>query len=145
MSESPRRKSTPETHLIERQLDVAPTRAWAGHVCITTDERTVSVPGTWHLELPQELRPMRDGIPRALALPPVSDLPAWRAHLMRLITLQLPGMQLRVSEAEDGEWRELELAAPTTPPSVTQIDRRGWRALLGQHARMELRIVADRS
>jgi len=142
MSENARRKSSPESHLIERQLASEPARAWPGHVRITGDERTFTVPGTWHLELPHEGRPLRKHERRAPPLPEVADLPAWREHLVRLVTLQVPGMQLRVRETHAGEWRSIELAAPTAPPSVTHIDREGLRTLLGPTMELELAIVA---
>lgn len=142
MSENARRKSSPESHLIEHQLAVAPARAWGGHVRITGDEGTVTVPGTWHLELPGESRSLCGGERTALPLPEVADLPAWREHLMRLVSLQIPGMQLRVRDARAGNWHSLELAAPTAPPSVTHIDRDGLRTLLGPTAELELTIAA---
>jgi hypothetical protein len=146
MSENARRKTTPESHLIEHQLATAPSRAWAGHVRITGDGGTLMVPGTWHLEVPNDARPLHvHGHGRsALPLPAVTDLPAWREHLVRLVMLQIPGMQLRVRDTIDGAWQSLELAAPTAPASVTHIDRDGLRTLLGPTAELELSII-DRS
>jgi hypothetical protein len=141
MSENVRKKSSPESHLIERQLATAPVRAWAGQVRIISDDGSLTVPGTWHLELPNETRPLRDHTRTALPLPTTGDLDAWREHLVRLVTLQIPGMQLRVRGVHAGAWQSLELAAPTAPPSVTQIDREGLRAVLGPTAELELSII----
>ena len=142
MSENARKKSSPESHLIERQLENAPVRTWAGHVRITSDEGTLTVPGSWHLELPHEVR-RRESPRRAHPLPAVADLPAWGEHLLRLVTLRIPGMQLRIRDTHDGAWHSLEFAAPTAPPSVALIDRDGLRTVLGPKADLELAIVRD--
>jgi len=141
MSEHARRKSTPESHLIEHQLATAPSRAWAGHIRITGIDGTLMVPGTWHLELPNEARPLHGPRRAEIPLPTVTDLPAWREHLVRLVMLQIPGMQLRVRDTIAGAWQRLELAAPTSPVSVTHIDRDGLRTLLGPTAELELSII----
>lgn len=143
MSENARKKSSPESHLIERQLAKAPLRAWAGYVRIAGDEGTLMVPGTWHLELPNEVRPLRDHARREVPLPTADGLDAWREHLMRIVTLQVAGMQLRVRDARDGAWRALEFAAPTMPPSVVHVDREGWHLLLGQGARLTLAVDTE--
>ena len=140
MSENARRKSVPESHLIEQQLADAPVRSWAGFVRITTEAGTFSVPGTWHLDLPHESRALQPHPRVALPLPDVTDLDAWREHLLRVVSLQLPGSRLRVRETAAGTWRSLEIAAPTVPRSVVQIDRDGWARLMGGSARMEMRV-----
>jgi len=142
MAEHARKKSTPESHLIERQLATAPARAWAGCVRVTGDDGTLTVPGTWHLELPHEVRPLRGHLRSAIPLPAAHDLHAWHAHLMRLVTLQIPGMQLRVHSTHAGAWQSLEFAAPTAPASVTHVDREGLRTLLGPTAHVALSVVA---
>lgn len=144
MSENARKRTTPESHLIERQRATAHARAWAGQVRITGDHGTVTVPGVWHLELPHEARPLRYPRGGVLVQPAVADVPAWRDHLVRLVTLGIPGMQLRVRDADATAWQSLELAAPTIPTSVVHIDRAGLRALLGPDAQVELSVIDRR-
>lgn len=140
MAENARTRITPESHHIEQQRATAHARAWAGQVRITGDVGTVTVPGVWHLELPQEARPLRDPRSGALTLPATADLPAWREHLLQLVTLSVPGMQLRVHAGSTGGWHSLELAAPTVPLSVVHIDRDGLRSLLGPMAQLEMSV-----
>jgi hypothetical protein len=140
MSEHARKRTTPESPLIERQRATAHARAWAGQVRITGDHGTVTVPGVWHLDLPHEARPLRYPRSGALALPAVADVLAWRDHLVHLVTLGIPGMQLRVREANATAWQSLELAAPTAPLSVVHIDRDGLRSLLGPMAQLEMSV-----
>lgn len=56
-----------------------------------SDDGTLTVPGMWHLKLPQALRPLRAQARAVLPLPAAADLSAWREHLGRLVTLQVPG------------------------------------------------------
>jgi hypothetical protein len=85
---------------------------------------------------------LRGHLRSALPLPVAYDLPAWHAHLTRLVTLQIPGMQLRVHRTHAGAWQSLEFAAPTAPASVTHVDREGLRTLLGPTAHVALSVVA---
>ncbi len=140
MSENPRRKSVPESHLIEHQRADAPARSWGGYIALTHDDRVTMVPGTWHLDLPHESRARQHSVRAALPLPDVSDRDAWRDHLLRVVSLRLPGSQLRVRDTAAGAWRSLEIAAPTFPPSVVHIDRDGLARLLGEGAGMEMRV-----
>ncbi|WP_396223133.1 hypothetical protein [Gemmatimonas sp.] len=140
MSEHARTRTTPESPLIERQRATAHARAWAGQVRITGDHGTVTVPGVWHLELPHEVRPLCYSRSGALTLPPAADMPAWREHLLQLVTLGVPGMQLRVHAGSAAGWHSLELAAPTAPLSVVHIDRDGLRSLLGPMAQLEMSV-----
>jgi hypothetical protein len=143
MSSNGRRRTHPESHLIERDLAPSPARAWDGHVCISGEHGTVSIRGTWHLEMPQEPRTMLTARrSRSLPLPARDDMNAWHAHLLRLVTLQIPGMQLRVQGADAASWTALEFAAPTRPASVVQLDRQGLVALLGEGASVSLTIDA---
>ena len=140
MSENARRKSVPESHLIEQQRADTPVRSWDGYIALTRDDGVTVVPGTWHLDLPHESRARQHSERAALPLPDVSDRGAWRDHLLRVVSLQLPGSQLRVRDTAAGSWHSLEIAAPTAPPSVVQIDRDGLARLLGEGASMEMRV-----
>lgn len=159
MSAKANRKAHPESHLIEQRIATNPARAWDGCVHIASDAGTLAVPGTWHLELPKAASPRAHGrpattpptardvaapSPRAtpLPLPAVGDHDAWRAHLLEVVTLRVDGTRLRVRSAEALDWRTLELAVPTAPASVVQIDRHGLEQLLGPGATLRLAITA---
>lgn len=137
-----RKASKPESHLVERYIADRPARSWGGYVRIADGEHTMFVPGTWHLDLPDAPRPMMADARRAVPLPDADDPEAWRAHLLRLIRLQHPRMQLRVMHADEYGWQQLELAAPTVPPSVVHLDRHGMARVLGQDARLSMIIDA---
>jgi hypothetical protein len=140
MSANARRKAHPEAHQAERHIAQTPARAWAGRACISTDDGVLEIPGTWHLDLPGEGRPLRRHARASFPVPAPGDLEAWREHLVQLVTLQVPGMQLRVRTADSGGWQLLEVGAPTTPASVVHIDREGLAAVLGQGASISLSI-----
>lgn len=140
MSSNARRRAHPDSHLIERHIARNPARAWHGHVCIHTERGVLEVPGMWHLDVPGAARPMLHDARAALPLPASGEREAWRDHLARLVTLQVPGMQLRVRTADAAGWQSLEFAAPTSPASVVQVDREGLVALLGTGAGISLSI-----
>lgn len=141
MSSNRRRPSPPESHLTEFRLAEAPARAWPGSVRLTSSDGTLDVPGVWHLALPQGPRPMAAPGRTALALPAPGDHAAWREYLVRLVSLQVPGTQLRVRAADAEGWHTLEWAAATSPASVLQLDRDGLRGLLGDEARISLTVT----
>ena len=158
MSAKANRKAHPESHLIEQRIATNPARAWDGCVHIASDAGMFEVPGTWHLELPKAASPKaapqttvplsahhgsgpaRRALP--LPLPAVGDHDAWRAHLRQVVTLRVAGTRLHVRSAEALDWRTLELAVPTAPASVVQIDRHGLEQLLGPGATLRMAITA---
>lgn len=159
MSAKANRKTHPESHLIEQRIATNPARAWDGCVHIASDVGMLAVPGTWHLELPKAASPRANGRPATtplaaddvaapprraipLPLPAVEDRDAWRAHLLEVVTLRVAGTRLRVRSAEALDWCTLELAVPTAPASVVQIDRHGLEQLLGAGATLRLAITA---
>ncbi|WP_461412740.1 hypothetical protein [Gemmatimonas sp.] len=140
MSEKARRRAHPEAHQAERRIAEAPLRAWDGHVHIRCEAGDLQIPGRWHLDVPGTGRPLVRDASTAQPLPPHHDQSAWRAYLVRLLTMQIPGVQLRVRSASGNTWTSLEVAAPTTPMSVVQIDRKGLVELLGAGARISLKV-----
>lgn len=140
MSENARRRAHPEAHLVEQRIAEAPPRAWDGHVHIQSEAGDLHVPGRWHLDLPGAGRPLVRDARTAQPLPQHNDPHAWRAYLVQLLTMQIPGAQLRVHTASANAWQSLEVAAPTTPISVVQIDREGLEALLGAGAHISLSV-----
>lgn len=140
MSSNARRKHQPDAHQTERRIAENPATAWEGRVRISAERGTWDIPGTWHLQLPEQARTLRPAGRTSLPLPAAGDMAAWRDHLVQLVTLRVPGMQMRVRSADSTGWRTLEFAAPTAPASVAHVDREAFGALLGQGARMEMRI-----
>ena len=140
MSENARRRAHPEAHQAERRIAEAPLRAWDGYVHIRSEAGDVHIPGRWHLDLPGAGRPLVCDARTAQPLPQPDDQNAWRAYLVRMLTMQIPGVQLRVRSARDNAWQSLEVAAPTTPFCVVQIDREGLVELLGTGARISLSV-----
>lgn len=140
MSPIARRNPYGEAHRCEPRIVESPARAWAGRVRITAQHGVLEIPGTWHLHMPAHGRKGGPGGRALLPLPEPGKWGAWREHLLRLVTLQLPGAQLRVCRADRAGWRMLEFSAPTAPASVLQLDREALGALLGPDAHLDLSI-----
>jgi hypothetical protein len=103
---------------------------------IGAGDRQHVVPGTWQLEFaPRTL--VRAGT--ADALPPVSDAVEWRDRLEHIMTLQEPGVQLRIGSMSNGAWRTLEVTVPSQPPMLVEFDRDALAQVLGAE-RVQLRL-----
>jgi hypothetical protein len=116
----------------------APRFAWPGAVVIGREEHQHVIPGTWRLEpAPRVL--VRPG-PSAAA-PSVADPVAWLAYQQRLLTMQEPGLQLRIGAHDGRSWRTLEVSVPSQPPMRVEVDRDAYRQLVGTDS-IILRICA---
>ena len=117
---------------------------WPGEVIVHAGaERTVTS-GHWRLTLDRAQRAHRGPTARSLALDP-AQREVWETELEALLTLQLPGARLAVTQADADGWRELELRAPTHPETVVQLDRAAVAGVFGAEpgtVRVELRVRA---
>lgn len=119
--------------------------SWPGAVELVYDARTVQVPGTWTLDAAPFYRrdsaTIQEVMYEAAPLPGVSDDgAAWAARMRRVLSLQEPGTRLRVGEVNASGWQTLEVAVPTRPPTVVQVDRDALGALLDGALAVRLRI-----
>lgn len=129
----------PRTVLIgEHEYARAPRFAWPGEVVLGAGDDARVIPGTWQLEFaPRAL--VRPGT--ADAVPPVHDASAWHDRMVRILTLQEPGVQLRVGAMNDGAWQTLEITVPSRPPMLVECDRAGLAQVVGAGA-VQLRVLA---
>jgi hypothetical protein len=59
-----------------------------------------------------------------------------------VVSLQEPHVRLRIGHADATGWQTLEIAVPTRPPTVVQVDRDAMLQLLGSGVTVRLRIEA---
>ncbi len=115
---------------------------WRGSVEFVHDTHTVQVPGTWTLDESPFHRGESD--PAAIEAPPLPhlthDSAAWAARMRRVLSLQEPGTRLRISDVDANGWQTLEVAIPTRPPAIVQVDRDALRSLLNSAVTVRLRI-----
>ena len=108
------------------------------------DTHTTRIPGTWTLDAVPLLRSASDNA--LFEAPPIPQLAteyvAWAARMRRVLSLQEPRVRLRVGLADATGWRTLEIAVPTRPPTVVQVDRDALRQLLDSAVMVRLRIEA---
>lgn len=123
----------------EHEYARAPRFAWPGEVVLGAGDDARVIPGTWQLEFsPRAL--IRAG--SAEAVPPVRDAAAWRDRVAQILTLQEPGVQLRVGAMRDGVWQTLEVTVPTRPPMLLECDRAGLEQVVGTGA-VQLRVLTS--
>lgn len=74
-------------------------------------------------------------------LPDVSeDGRAWSVRMRQVLSLQEPGTRLRVGAVNDGGWKTLQVAIPTRPPTVVEVDRDALGSLLDDAVAVRLKI-----
>lgn len=136
MSDDRRKPTT--VQIGEHDYARAPRIAWPGEVVLGVGDAQRVVPGTWQLEF----------APRALvragagdALPATTDAHEWTARLTQIMTLQEPGVQLRLGAMHDGTWHTLEVTVPTRPPTLVEFDRAALTQLT-EHTAVALRVLA---
>jgi hypothetical protein len=118
--------------------------SWPGSVELVHGTHTVQVPGTWTLDAAPFYR--RDSATmsamyEAARLPGVlEDGAAWAARMRRVLSFQEPGTRLRVGAVNASGWQTLEVAVPTRPPTVVQVDRDALGSLLDGAVTVSLRI-----
>jgi len=120
-------------------------RKWPGMVELVMDTRTMQLPGTWALEWV----PLHRGVPHAMMYeaPPVPvlehDAAGWVTRVRRVVSFAEPGIRLRVGDTSPAGWRTLEVAVPTRPPTILQLDVDALGSLLGGQVEVRLRIDAN--
>lgn len=116
---------------------------WSGSVELVHDSHSVSVPGTWTLDDAPFHRREAATTYEAAPLPGVSDDgAAWAARMRRVLSLEEPDTRLRVGDANANGWQTLELAVPTRPVTIVQIDRAALASLVDGAVTVRLRIDA---
>ena len=94
------------------------------------------VPGTWQLEFaPRAL--VRAGA--ADGVPMIADAAAWSVRMTQIMTLQEPGVQLRLGAMQAGAWQTLEVTVPSRPPTLVEFDRAALGELVGSGV-VQLRV-----
>lgn len=119
-------------------------RCWPGSVELVRETHTEYVPGTWTLtDTPfhRQAAPVsRWGTP---PIPhPTHEPRSWTARMQTLLSLQEPGTRLRVGESTRDGWQTLEVAVPTHPPTIVQVDRTAVAQILNGPVSIRLRINA---
>jgi len=116
--------------------------SWPGSVELVHDTHTVQVPGTWMLnDAPFHRRESDTAMYEAAPLPHHTlDSAAWAARMRRVLLLQEPGTRLRVGDVDANGWHTLEVAVPTRPPTIVQVDRNALGWLLDGAVTVRLRI-----
>lgn len=118
--------------------------SWAGSLELVQQHHTVEVPGTWTLTN----TPFHRSISHAeqhVAAPipdPSQDPSAWASRMRSVLSMQEPGTQLRVGNGDGNGWKTLEVAIPTQPPTIVQVDRNAVAQLLHAPVVIRLRINA---
>ncbi len=118
--------------------------SWPGSVDLVHETHTVRVPGTWSFDAAPLYRreaTTMSAIYEAPPLPAVSDDgAAWATRMRRVLSFQEPGTRLRVGAVNASGWQTLEVAVPTYPPSIVQVDRDALGLLLDSAVAVRLRI-----
>ncbi len=99
--------------------------SWPGSVELVHDSHTLQVPGTWTLDKAPFHRCQSDTATyEAAPLPHLTlDSDAWAARMRVVLSLQEPGTRLRVGDVGANGWQTLEVAVPTRPLTIVQVDR----------------------
>ncbi len=115
---------------------------WPGAVELVHDTHTVQVPGTWTLDkAPFHRFESSTATHEAPPLPHLThDSAAWAARMRTVLSLQEPGTRLRVGDVDTNGWQTLEVAVPTRPPTIVQVDRDALGWLLDGAVAVRLRI-----
>lgn len=117
---------------------------WPGSVELVHDTHTVQVPGTWTLDTAPFYRreaATMSAMDETAPLPDVSDDgAAWATRMRRVLSFQEPGTRLRVAAVTASGWQTLEVAVPTRPPTVVEVDRDALASLLGGAVAVRLKI-----
>jgi hypothetical protein len=117
---------------------------WPGEVIVHAGGHRTVTSGQWRLTLDRAQRAYAGAPTRALTLD-AAQREVWETELEALLTLQVPGARLAVTQADADGWRELELRAPTRPETVVQLDRAAVAGVFGAEpdtVRLELRVRA---
>ena len=130
-----RRKPAPVL-IGEHEYARAPRFAWPGEVVLGDGPDQRVVPGTWQLEFaPRAL--VRAGA--ADGVPMIADAAAWSVRMTQIMTLQEPGVQLRLGAMQAGAWQTLEVTVPSRPPTLVEFDRAALGELVGSGV-VQLRV-----
>jgi hypothetical protein len=114
-----------------RSVARRPRFTWRGEITISSATEQIVVPGTWALEWQPTLDTDHAGRTNATEAPSIHDQAAWAHHMHRLVTLQMPGTQLRVQTTNANGWDTLEVRVPTRPTTIVEFDRDALQQLLG--------------
>ncbi|AMW04493.1 hypothetical protein [Gemmatimonas phototrophica] len=120
-----------EVTVRSRSVARRPRFAWPGEITIASATEQIIVPGTWALEWQPSAGTDRSGASMAVDAPSFRDHAAWAHYMRRLVTLQLPGTQLRVQRNNANGWDTLEVRVPTRPTTAVEFDRDALQQLLG--------------
>lgn len=116
---------------------------WGGAVELVHDAHTVHVPGRWTLESAPSFA--KGAAPEGFDAAPFptigTDDAAWADRMRRILTLQEPGTRLRVGAVNSNGWQTLEVAVPTRPATIVQVDREAMGQLLGAAVAVRFRIT----
>lgn len=120
--------------------------SWPGSVELVHETHTVQIPGTWTFDAAPFYRRESTTMARMMMYeaPPLPDVAeegmAWSARMRRVLSLQEAGTRLRVGAVNASGWRTLEVAVPTRPPTVVEVDREALGSLLDGAVTVRLRI-----
>jgi len=119
--------------------------SWPGSVELVHDTHAMQIPGTWTFDAApfyrRELATMSGVLYEAPPLPDVADDGmAWSLRMRQVLSLQEPGTRLRVGAVNDGGWKTLEVAIPTRPPTVVEVDGDAFGSLLDDAVAVRLKI-----
>lgn len=118
-----------EEQIGEHDYARAPRFTWPGEIVLGDGDDARVIRGTWNLEwTPRAL--VRPGAP-APSLPPIEDAVEWNDRVARLMTLDEPGLQLRIGRSDADGWQTLEVTAPTRPATVIEFDRGAMASVAG--------------
>jgi hypothetical protein len=118
--------------------------SWPGSVELVHDTHTVEVPGTWTFDAAPFYRREAETTSAMYVTAPLPDVSddgaAWAARMRRVLSLQELGTRLRVGEVNASGWQTLEIAVPTRPPTVVEVDRDALGSLLDGAVAVRLKI-----
>ena len=117
---------------------------WPGEVIVHAGDQRLVTTGQWRLTLDPTERAYASTSSRTLTLNP-AQREVWETELEALLTLQLPGARLAITQADATGWQQLEMRAPTQPETVVQLDRAGIASVFGvapDSVRVEWRVRA---
>lgn len=114
-----------------RSVARRPRFTWRGEITITSATEQIVVTGTWALEWQPAAEADHTGAQKAVEAPSIHDQAAWAHHMQRLVTLQMPGTQLRIQSTNANGWDTLEVRVPTRPTTIVEFDRDALQQLLG--------------
>ncbi|MCC6241811.1 MAG: hypothetical protein IT353_03175 [Gemmatimonadaceae bacterium] len=117
--------------------------SWTGSVDLEQRTHTTHIPGTWTLLDTPFHRVAATTTQSAAPIPDVTrDPAAWAARMSTVLSMQEPGARLRVGTTDNSGWQTLEVAIPTLPPTIVQVDHHAVSQILKAPVTIRLRISA---